>query len=69
MALSRAITINFDGMIWGAFQRFCFRKGVENTKEGIRALIRETPEFLEFEAAMVRKQQAEQENGGSNGGD
>ncbi len=70
MALSRATTISFDGMIWGAFQRFCYRKGVENSREGIRALVRELPEFKESEEAMICRQQAKaMEEGANNGGD
>jgi len=60
MAVGRIVSMTMDGMIWGAFQRFCFRKGCDNSREGFRALVRETPEFKEIEAALIRKQQAEQ---------
>jgi hypothetical protein len=63
------VNMGFEGVLWRAFQRFCARKGALDSREGVRELIRETPEFRQLEAALTETRKEIVENGpGNNGG-
>jgi len=64
MAISSHVNIVLDGRMAAAFRRFCKRKGAVHARDGVRMLIRETPEFR----AIEHKAMAEAKGGGNGNG-
>ena len=46
--IAQNIQIRLNGTIFTAFQIFCAKRGCELSSEGIRAMIRELPEYQEL---------------------
>jgi len=64
MGIGNVINATLNGTLWTAFQGFCARKGIKHSSEGVRALVRETPEFRRLERALMV---ADSGNGGEPG--
>ena len=45
------VNLKLEGIIYAAFQLFCHNNGYQNSSDGVRALIRELPEFKMIQAA------------------
>jgi len=58
--IGQNIQIRLNGTIFTAFQIFCAKRCCENSAEGIRAIIRELPEYKEL--AEPKPTESEQEN-------
>jgi hypothetical protein len=64
MAIRQNIQMCIEGVLWWAFLDYCERKGAGTSSEGIRALIRETPEYQKKEKELIPKQENQNSQNG-----
>jgi len=59
--------VYIDDPLWRAFKRYCRRKAITMSRDGVRMLIRETPEFRAIETKALARIPGGNGDGNGNG--